>query len=84
MQAKVPPEFRDLFIYGKVFYSEWDNCPVTVEEYVPGVFTKYINNDRDIIESCDEDSSEIFKKAECLVHFTYSFILHFTIHTEKN
>ena len=71
--AKVPPEFGDVFIYGKVFYSEWDYCPVPVEEYVPGVFTKYINNDGDIIESCDEDSSEIFKKAECLVHFTYSF-----------
>ena len=40
---------------------------------MPGVFTKYINNDGDIIESCDEDSSEISKKAECLVHFTYSF-----------
>ena len=65
----MPPEFGDVFIYGKVFYSEWDNCPVTVQEYVPGD----INNDGNIIESGDEDSSEIFKKAECLVHFTYSF-----------
>ena len=71
--TKVPSEFGEEFTYGKVFYSELDNCPVTVEEYVPGVFTKYINNDGDIVESCDEDSSEIFQKAECLVHFTYSF-----------
>lgn len=71
--AKVPTEFGEVFTCGKVFYSEWDNCPVTVEEYVPGVFSKYINNDGDIIESCNEDSSEISKKAECLVHFTYSF-----------
>ncbi len=43
--AKVPKEFGEAFQYGKVFYSQWNECPVTVEEYVPGVFCKYINND---------------------------------------
>ena len=41
--AKEPREFGHILIYGKVFYSEWDNCPLTAEEYVSGVFSKYIN-----------------------------------------
>ncbi|CAB4017492.1 transient receptor potential cation channel subfamily M member 6-like [Paramuricea clavata] len=51
--AKVPEEFGKTFQYDKVFYSHWNECPVTVEEYVPGVFSKYINNDEDIIEPDD-------------------------------
>ncbi|CAB4028783.1 transient receptor potential cation channel subfamily M member 6-like, partial [Paramuricea clavata] len=71
--AKVPEEFGETFQYGKVFYSHWNECPVTVEEYVPGVFSKYINNDGDIIEPDDIESDEIFQKAQCLVHFTYMY-----------
>ena len=41
--AKEPREFGHILIYGKVFHSEWDNCPLTAEEYVSGVFSKYIN-----------------------------------------
>ncbi len=71
--TKVPKEFGEAFQYGKVFYSQWNECPVTVEEYVPGVFCKYINNDGEIIEPDDIESDEIFQKAQCLVHFTYIY-----------
>ena len=71
--AKVPKEFGEAFQYGKVFYSQWNECPVTVEEYVPGVFCKYINNDGEIIEPDDIESDEIFQKAQCPVHFTYIY-----------
>jgi hypothetical protein len=71
--VKVPQEFGEAFQYGKVFYSQWNECPVTVEEYVEGVFTKYINNDGDIMKPDDIESDEIFQKAQCLVHFTYIY-----------
>lgn len=71
--AKVPEEFGESFQYGKVFYSQWGEFPITVEEYVPGVFSKYVNNDGDIIESDHTESDEVFQKAQCLVHFTYAF-----------
>ena len=29
----------------KAFYADWNGTPVAVEEFVPGEFTKYINND---------------------------------------
>ena len=70
--AKVPEEFGQTFQCGKVFYSQWNECLVTVEEYVPGVFSKYINND-DIIEPDNIESDEIFQKAHCLSHFTYMY-----------
>ena len=43
--SKAPPQFKETFAYGKVFYSSLDGRPVTVEEYVPGDFVKYVNND---------------------------------------
>ena len=47
--------------------------PVTVEEFVAGEFTKYINNDgmctrpSEISERCEE----VFQKAECFARYTY-------------
>ena len=54
-------------------YAVWDGTPVTVEEFVAGEFTKYINNDgmcthpSEISERCEE----VFQKAECFAHYTY-------------
>jgi hypothetical protein len=48
--AKVLKEFGEAFQYGKMFFAKWNECPVAVEEYVPGVFFKCINNDGDIIK----------------------------------
>jgi len=42
---RVPSSFGDTFSYSKEFYSILDKLPVTVEEFVPGEFQKYMNND---------------------------------------
>ena len=65
--------FGKSFLYNKAFYAAWDETPVTVEEFVPGEFTKYINNDG----LCTRPSEinygveEVFQKAECFAHYTY-------------
>ena len=50
----------------------WESC--YCGRNMPGVFSKYINNDGDIIEPRDKDFGEICKKAESLVHFTNNFL----------
>ena len=42
---------------------------VTVEDYVDGSFTKYINNDGTISKSIDDGNA--LQMAECLTHFSY-------------
>ena len=71
--ARVPIPFGDTFSYGKVFYSVLDELPVTVEEFVPGEFQKYVNNDGTCYAPVTEDHQEVYAKAECLVHFSYAF-----------
>lgn len=69
----VPEEFGQSFAYNKVFYSRFNGKPVTVEEFVSGQFTKYVNNDgKCIIPKADADLEfkKIFDKAQCLVHYT--------------
>ena len=43
--SRVPSTFGDTFSYGKVFYSLLDELSLTVEEFVPGEFQTYVNND---------------------------------------
>ena len=72
--AKVPASFGKVFKYNKVYYTEFNSEPVTVEEFVEGKFSKYINNDgRCVTPSNDasEEEEEIYAKAQCLVHYTY-------------
>ena len=69
----VPEEFGQSFAYNKVFYSRFNDEPVTVEEFVSGQFTKYVNNDGNCIipkEDAHPEFKEIFDKAQCLVHYT--------------
>jgi len=69
----VPEEFGQSFVYNKVFYSRLNDEPVTVEEFVSGQFTKYVNNDgKCIILKADAhpEFKEIFDKAHRLVHYT--------------
>jgi len=69
----VPEEFGQSFAYKKVFYSRLNDEPVTVEEFVFGQFTKYVNNDgKCIIPKADAhpEFKEIFDKAQRLVHYT--------------
>ena len=53
--SRVPIPFGDTFSYGKVFYSVLDELPVTVEEFVPGEFQKYVNNDGTCYTPVTED-----------------------------
>ena len=67
----VPEELGQSFAYNKVFFSGFNGKPVTVEEFVSGQFTKYVNNDgKCIIPKADAhiEFHEIFDKAQCLVH----------------
>ena len=44
-----------------------------MEDFVPGKFQKYVNNDGICYASVTEDHQEVYAKAECLVHFSYTF-----------
>ena len=63
----------DSFQYGKVLYSLLDDIPVTVEEFVPGEFQKYVNSNGACLTSPVEACDEVFAKAQCLVHYSYVF-----------
>ena len=71
--SKAPPQFKETFAYGKVFYSSLDDQPVTAEEYVPGDFVKYVNNDGQCLEAPSEEYKVVFRKAESLVHSSYNY-----------
>ena len=73
VSSRVPTPFGDTFSYGKVFYSVLDELPETVEEFVPGEFQKYVNNDGTCYAPVMEDHQEVNAKAECLVHFSDTF-----------
>lgn len=72
---KVPREFGQCFKYNKVYYSSLNGKPVSVEDFVPGKFAKYVNNNGKCVaapESSSSESKEIYAKAQCLVHYSYS------------
>ena len=71
--SRVPSTFGDTFSYGKVFYSLLDELSLTVEEFVPGEFQTYVNNDGTCYAPVMEDHQEVCVKAECLMHFSYTF-----------
>ena len=55
--------------YQKIFLGKTDEGEtLTVEEFVPGEFVKYINNNG---IPCVSDNNVIGKKAQCLSHFSY-------------
>ena len=61
--------FGDVLKYRKIFYEETEhNEYVTIEEYVPGQFTKYIINDG---LCCVGLSDVICQKAQRLAHYSY-------------
>ena len=55
--------------YRKIYYGEDDKgeC-VTVEEFIDGKFTKYLNNTGDC---CVDETDVMGQKAQCLSHFSY-------------
>ena len=64
--------FGECFNYKQIYLgwiSEEKVC-VTVEQFIPGEFVKYVNNTGNITPVNDVDKAK-GQKAECLVHFSY-------------
>ena len=71
---KAPAKFGQCFSYDTVYFSTLDSRPVTVEKYIGGNFTKYINHDGTVSSSLialGEMQQEQVEKAETLAHFIY-------------
>lgn len=47
---KIPSEFGRSFTFNTAYYAQFENEPVTIEEFVPGKFTKYVNNDGSCVQ----------------------------------
>ena len=72
--SKVPNQFGQCFQYNRVFFSQFEDEPATIEEFVPGNFIKYINNNGEccsLQQKCTAELKELRLKAECLVHYTF-------------
>ena len=65
----VQEEFGDTLEFKTIFFGklETGEC-ITIEEFVNGIFKKYINNNG---LSCVAGDDVIGKKAQCLAHFSY-------------
>ena len=62
--------FRNAFSYDASYFAKLYNEPITVERFVDGEFTKYVNNDGN---PCQKElvKSSLLEQAEALVHFSY-------------
>jgi len=61
-------EFGTTFHYKKVFLGKMsDGDYGTIEEFIDGVFVKYISNNGDI----GAEDDVLCDKAQCFLHFTY-------------
>ena len=72
-KSKAPSQFGKCFEYNRCFFTRYNDQPATVEEYVPGVFSKFINNDGQCMVPPEDSGSqckELYSKAQCLVHFS--------------
>ena len=57
--------FGQSFSYNKIYYGLHGGEHLTIEEYIDGEFTKYVNNTGSVF--CE---GEIGEKAEAFIHFT--------------
>eukprot|EP00794_Sanderia_malayensis_P013091 gene13089-14433_t len=73
---KLSAAFGLFFMYKKVYFSNIQGKPVTVEEFIPGNFQKHINNTGQIRQAESAEDRILIEKAECLVHYSY-------VHTKK-
>ena len=67
----VSEEYGEFLHYGEVYFGKLDDgeC-VTIEEFIPGNFVKYMNN-TGIMCTTHSDDKDIGQKAENLAHFSY-------------
>ena len=63
-EDEAPLEFGECFGYNKVFLLVDSFVPLTMEKFVEGGFSKYINNDGSIFRPGD-----LVEKAECFCHY---------------
>ena len=75
MQRNVPETFGETFSYdsmlfGKITEDDGNACFVTIERYLDGSFTKYVNNTGEV-SSTSNSADTITKKAETLMHYSY-------------
>ena len=70
--SHVKTSFGSAFSYGKATFGKILETGevIMVEDFIPGKFSKYINNDGKIIH--DAAKRTLTAKAECLAHFTYT------------
>lgn len=76
--SNAPKQFGQCFHYNHVFFTQF-NEPATIEEFVPGDFIKYINNNGgccSLARDNNAEQKELCLKAECLVHYTYDLTDH--------
>ncbi|CAM1323178.1 Uncharacterised protein g8313 [Pycnogonum litorale] len=57
--------------YIDIFMGEHNGEFITLEEFIPGNFEKYVNNDGTVFAK--NRLPDNVKKAECLVHFSYEY-----------
>lgn len=71
--AREVPEvaFGRTFQYNKVYFSCMGSEYVTIEKFIEGTFTKWINNTGEILCAGKEETTEVSLKAETFVHYTY-------------
>lgn len=69
--SSVPVEFGEVFHYNKVYYAVHNDQHVTIEEYVDGQVYKYVNNDDNCMPAPIDEMSVVYKKAQCLVQYSY-------------
>lgn len=61
--------FGEVFKYKMIYFGKTDQEEyVTIEEFIDGRFTKYLNNTGLL---CVDGSDTLGQKAECLAHFSY-------------
>eukprot|EP00111_Clytia_hemisphaerica_P013962 TCONS_00041108-protein len=63
-------KFGDIFVYERVYFGLLNGEPVTLEEFIPGFFLKYVNNDGNCFPNHTEEAAFIYQKAQTLVHFS--------------
>ena len=69
-KAKNSKVFTRHFSYSTSYFATLDNEPITVERFVDGEFTTYVNNDGNPCLKMLVKSS-LFEQAETFVHFSY-------------
>ena len=62
-------QFGKCFTYTDIYMAKLEDGEyVTIEEFIDGEFTKYLNNTGLV---CGSRSTDECKKAECLAHYSY-------------